>query len=788
MATTEPVASDLVPSKDQIEQLRDRRTFAISPSDVPPNWSVESCLESFATWIRKNEAHLLVEQVVLSECELTQMPPLFSSLCGPQLRFVDLHKNELAEIPSVLTTCTNLEALDLSHNRLWRLPRPFGKLSRLKFLSIKHNNFSFLPPILGEMPQLEMVKWLENPLVIPSNDSLRLLASTEDLKAFLVANSAVLCQHITQQELQLLKMQPSHSIKTPVDPKVRTLKAARRMGLIINNRNEGTEPDATLERRVAEKEAPKSIEAICADMTPATYTQTTSRTTSPTTTPPHIRQNTRTRLRSNTYKDINEMLDTNDMSDLGHKPGAYFRRLSTLQEVPADFSSGLSVDSSYDAEVVENDNDEARDEKVLPSETFANKATKQPKNPFTPTTHVLNGLAPTSAKLALHNPSVMLKVARKVLFSFSEMHLSIRRFTGFCADKKVSNKAVAMLHTTKVNIDNLVESMEAAEDNNDSVLVTSSIQTCISSFQAILTLLTENFAAFILKIDVCFIRMVYLTLFGSFNELHNAYRLLAPSSNTKYASKAAAIQAPFTPAEGKNKTGQNDHAEAHAVNAAREDPSSADDIDEELYKSIDLATSYAKVVFSELTNAMGKNVIANTSSSSAQVDPMTSAKFKSLTNVCISSMEITNRLVSKLPVVRHTKSLQVKRLFWDDINIFLKSIIQTFSSVKVIMKDAPVLNEVRQSMANLTRTTKDLTILLEASSYKTMSDSSHSSSAAASLTQTSLGSALTVRPTLPSNSMSLSNSNIAGTHNAMKTDLPFTTPHNGGSTYFEKPQ
>lgn len=150
---------------------------------------------------------------------------------------------------------------------------------------------------------------------------------------------------------------------------------------------------------------------------------------------------------------------------------------------------------------------------------------------------------------------------------------------------------------------------------------------------------------------------------------------------------------------------------------------SMEEIDEKLYQCIDLATTNAQIVFSELTKAIGKSAIASANTNGSQSINLTvSTKFKELTNVCMTSMDITKRLKIKLSSIRSNQTPLVRRLFWDDINLFLKAILQTFSSVKGIMRDAPILNEVRQSMALLTKTTKDLTILLEASSYKSMSE------------------------------------------------------------------
>lgn len=751
-----------------------KRTATIRLSNFPPDVSLGTICEALAEFLLQFSPPISLERLLLSDNNLTTLSPEIELLCGICMRYLDLHNNKFSTFPSVIgNCCPRLEGLDLSLNCLSILPRgAFANFPDLKVLLIKNNEFNYIPPFLGEMINLEAIAVSENPLILPTLDVIKLMpGGTNDLKAYLLSNSAVLDQHIHHQAAFTLRAPSTPSVartRSLSDTRTKSLKASRRMGLIINS-NKTTPDDAprTLsslassidsftpskpERKLLlpdnddtgmanileRKEASFQLELPTGTSTYTTSTANHSRSSSPSGTnlaSVSSRSATKSRSRSNTLKEINAMLENSELVDSDQKSGAYFRRLSTLQERPFDEAFRASQE-----ELVANSREEDHQKRT-------NLKQNQENSPLKPSSRKtsLSNHAPSDQFAALlatqsHSEphsfdlSTVLKVARKVLYSFSEVHSSIKRFTGFCSDRRVTLKVVPLLHTTKGNIDTLVETMESAEDNGENQeAIMNAVQSCITSFKQIFEIVTENFPSFVAKIDVCFMRMVYLTLYGSLNEVQNAYRLLHPLG---FSARMPAVLA-------RNQSGlalstldpkiKHSHSivavEDSTLNIADQghtvgetDPLSAEDIDENLYQCIDLATTNAQIVFSELTKAIGKSAIASANPSGNQINSTVSTKFKELTNVCITSMEITKRLISKLSSIRTNQSQAMRRLFWDDTNLFLKAILQTFSSVKGIMKDAPILNEVRQSMATLTKTTKDLTIYLEASSYKSMSD------------------------------------------------------------------
>lgn len=758
--------------RERIDMIKYKRTAQIKLSAFPPNVTLSDIFEALSEICQQ---YGRLEKLILSGNELTALPKEFLLVSGPSLRYLDLHNNHFTMVPSILgSNCPNLEGLDLSDNYLSVLPSSvFLGLPDLKVLLIRRNNFAYLDPFLGEMINLEALHASENPLIMPSNDLVKSMqGDTNDLKAYLLSNSSALEQHI-QHQIQQLKRSPStpniSRNKSFSDTRSKSLKASRRMAFIVNSSKPVA--DDNKELQVSDNSTPSKPERKLllptydkSDFLSLSQQQldglgtanpilasnvSNSRSASPpsiSALPSTSRPNSRNRSRSNTLRSIDSMLETSDLADANQKSGAYFRRLSTLQERPADEALRASQEDLVTKDMqsgtvrgsgVHTTKDHDHDISPLKFNTKKLAVAPSPPQNIQRTPSASTHHNKDHSQCA-HDINTTIKVARKMLFSFSEVHLSVKRFTGFCSDKKILMRVVPLLHTTKGNIDSLVESLEAVEDQGENqALIMDAVQTCIISFRQIFTLISDNFATFVSKIDVCFVRMVYLTLFGSFNEMQNAFKLLTlvpvpqksllSGRNQSFLGLSNTETKLKTPSQSLPEDNSNIVQDNTGVYLNAENGISVDEIDKKLYKAIALATADAQTVFSQLTSSMNRSSIAtSTSNSSPIISLVVSTKFKELSSVCMSSMDITKRLVSKLSTIRTNQAPHSRKLFWDDINLFLKAIIQTFSSVKAIMKDVPTLNEVRQSMAHLTKTTKDLTLLLEVSSYKSMSDTLNS--------------------------------------------------------------
>lgn len=787
--------------KDQLEQIKHNNTVKLNNilQDIP-NVTLSEVIECLHEFLHSHEPCLEVERLSLQGNQLTKLPNNFS-IIGSSIRYLDLHDNKFTEFPYVIGDIPNLEILDMSKNMLSTLPSgDVAKLQNLRVLSLKENKFKYLPPVLGKLSSLGLIEVTENPLIMPSSEVIRNfqmqspdLDWVNELKNYLNANSSILEMKLAEQTDHYKEQEHANRLppaisrsKSISETRTSASRAARRMGLIIrkpeetksndtsNTSNDSSDshyqlgdlsgfapgyssplplPQQSLSASATQTtfsiSTPPPVPSITANSTNSAshtnqlYPQASS-------TPTISRSSSRNRSRSNTLKEIDRILEKSDTVDTEHKSGAYFRRLSTLQELPTDenistagsnhnvshtsfVSRNNSVGHHYKNGTIINNLDASETIPEVPPSISKStlRVSSKPsshRGDVSPSKTSFQLKDSTSTKKSTYT-AALIKASRKILFSFSELHSSVRRFTGFCIDKKITIKMVSHLYTTKSNIDSLVENLEIVEENGDNIdQINVHLHACISSFKSIMSLLSENFSTFVMKIDVCFIRMLYLTLYGSFNELLNAHRILTASLILQMPSISHSNSSITNQTSSLDSKHPSKQLSINTTNVG----SDGDDIDEKLYAAIEIATSNAQIVFSELTKAIGKTATASAvSSSTASGQPINhtvATKVKELTNVCMSSMDITKRLKTKLITIRNNPSQTTKKLFWDDINLFLKAIIQTFSSVKGVMKDLPILNDVRSFMANLTKTTKEVTIMLEASSYRSMSSESASSS------------------------------------------------------------
>ncbi|SCU91100.1 LADA_0F08108g1_1 [Lachancea dasiensis] len=154
------------------------------------------------------------------------------------------------------------------------------------------------------------------------------------------------------------------------------------------------------------------------------------------------------------------------------------------------------------------------------------------------------------------------------------------------------------------------------------------------------------------------------------------------------------------------------------------------DIDAQLYHTLDTVISMVNVVYAQLTSAITKSAIASTKGTEiASITSSIASKIKDLTDICFQSMELSKVLKERLTVVSKTKpenytSPIEKAKTWESVNAFLKSIISILANTKIIMKDLPILNEVRPNLASLAKITKDVTVILDLSSYRSVSQAS----------------------------------------------------------------
>ncbi|QLG73161.1 hypothetical protein HG535_0E02450 [Zygotorulaspora mrakii] len=150
-------------------------------------------------------------------------------------------------------------------------------------------------------------------------------------------------------------------------------------------------------------------------------------------------------------------------------------------------------------------------------------------------------------------------------------------------------------------------------------------------------------------------------------------------------------------------------------------------VDVQLYQTLRTVIIMVNVVYDQLTSEISKAALASTTGQQELTDSLLT-KIRSLTDTCCQAMELSKILNERLQLLMSDLEISEKYFTtgekvktWESINAFLKSIISILASTKIVMTDMPALNEIRPNLASLAKITKDVTVILDLSSYKGVS-------------------------------------------------------------------
>lgn len=104
----------------------------------------------------------IVEYIDLSKQKLTSIPSIVFQC--PNLIYLDLKRNKIEEIPTLIGQLKKLRVLNLSRNRLVRLPKEIGQLLSLKSLILNQNEIVELPREIGLLSHLAVLDLWGNQL------------------------------------------------------------------------------------------------------------------------------------------------------------------------------------------------------------------------------------------------------------------------------------------------------------------------------------------------------------------------------------------------------------------------------------------------------------------------------------------------------------------------------------------------------------------------------------------------------------------------------------------------
>ncbi len=218
----------------------------------------------------------------------------------------------------------------------------------------------------------------------------------------------------------------------------------------------------------------------------------------------------------------------------------------------------------------------------------------------------------------------IIDVSRKLLYVFSQIHSSIRKYTNFCTDKKLAIKMVGLIYNAKSQIDHLVDVLELLEkkktdkvDPSYSQNIMSQIidqminacQICIRTFKQIISTITDHMKTFTEGSDIRYTRTLLLTLFGACNEFHNAWCTLYPPPIHAQQSTVRQLQSILP---GYLSIGKSPQLLSLPVSTSMQQPTTPVETkyedfiatDTKLYESIRAATTTAQTVFAKLPESL----------------------------------------------------------------------------------------------------------------------------------------------------------------------------------------
>lgn len=736
---------------DQMDQIIKKKSVVISASKFPIGISLETICERLDILLETMQPSLCLEQVHILEFRIQSLPLEVYLLLTPSLRVLDLRNNQLIFFPTNLGACSKLESLNLSFNSIKFIQlKDLLKLSSLRKLLLIDNKLSILPPALGDMTNLETLDIIGNPLVLPPTDFRdNYKTNIRELQTYLVSNRSILDQQIENLTQSLSRSAPPSTpsfvrTRSVSDTRMKSSKASKRMGLIINS-SKGTPENAFMAPGQASIESatpskPERKLLLPGDgrfevhggneengiISETDNTKRSQNSFTAITTPKlsdgvfQFKDAEIVRNRANTLK--NEILAVQaELLDSETKLSTFPRRLSTLQERPLDEFSRAHTDYKFNEKNKIDDLKSPMRGSVYDSSP--SKSTKKPPNNtsenalnFHNTQNVLINSYFT------YNAPNFTQVVKTIIHSLKDIYKSLVLLTKESKFLLMLEMPLQLYYEEMTSLQMKVDLFLSGEDNQ--VFLVNILTGAIASIKTLISNLNENLKLLIKSQTYC-LRTIYLSLFGAIAEMNNAYKLIVNGSSSlkSHSTQQSSIKSGQLVSNNQPEASKNP-LQAHTKENIGDGYSpevSSSEIDGRLLIAVDCSTADALVVLRELTNTM--NALVNSGSKNPQsISPALATKCKDLHNVCSATMEKTRMLISNLSSFQLQKTLSAKRLLWDDINAYLKAVLTIFAAVKGIMNDAPVLNDARQSMANLTKSTKEVTILLEASSFKSSSE------------------------------------------------------------------
>lgn len=648
-----------------------------------------------------------IERLALAHNRLTGFSDAFSQLS--RLRYLNLRSNLMREFPISLSKLSSLEILDISRNQLVSLPEDFGMLMNLKVLSMSKNMIEHLPTYIGRMQDLKILKIDHNPIAFPSRDVLELAGEGEDFR---------------DTRLELIKR------------------------YLRNAENKGTED--------TESGSSDEGDTDYSHLTVKPMPATSSVSQTPVSRPPPLPSRSQQRflnLQRGGRVDMVPPLPSPSLSG----PSQASNKLGTVDEIKPTkhhHVRGYSHDSIIETQhrVMAH---EAANEQISVS--------RSPTDPDRPTAgHYFRRLSslPEQKRSSMSTARVA-ESARGILYSLSQSHTAISIFITNSGERSKHAPLERVLFNANNQIGNLVRALESFDAKGDETAVDpvlAACSSCLGAFRHVMSLLQSSLREISSESDIRLTRTLLLMVYGTFVELQNSWAALRPilpvppanlhSQSTSYfprqicppgpnmrlksgppgsmslppgVATAQGIPPPLPTPKSPDASFQMPQTPSIASSLYMTE-SGIPESDEPLFENVNAATSAALTTLPQITDAIIKMGMAQS------LPPNTMLKMKELDILCGNSRDVARRLKLRLDYIRdHLKDNNVieRRKFWDDTNLFIKSIIDIAEICKLLKSEHPFPSQVTNNISAVIRNTKSLSILNSVSSFRQFKDEHH---------------------------------------------------------------
>jgi len=158
------------------------------------------------------ELSATLEALSLAYLAISHLPKPVSSF--GQLRSLDLHRNELLELPLELTLLPNLSHLDCSYNSITSLPSCFEALTALSSLDLSNNRLRVLPAsLVRRLTNLTSLNASQNEIVCFDELHLELFENDDDDDDNHNHNASTQTSSPVQSQLHLVLQQQQHELQ-----------------------------------------------------------------------------------------------------------------------------------------------------------------------------------------------------------------------------------------------------------------------------------------------------------------------------------------------------------------------------------------------------------------------------------------------------------------------------------------------------------------------------------------------------------------------------------------------